>query len=97
MSLEKKKLSGTTRMATTQFPKLKLRVWGDHHLNKIVCRGVRQLLQHNEVDVGRQVAKLGKRLHLQRTHNFSYMSSNKRHAHAVVKLTSADSSTEATL
>jgi hypothetical protein len=36
-------------------------------------------------------------LHLQRTHNFSYMSSNKRHAHAVVKLTSADSSTEATL
>ncbi len=58
---------------------------------------MRQLLQHDEVDVGRQVAKLGKRLNLQHTKIFSHRSSDNRHAHAVVKLTSVDSSTEVTL
>jgi len=71
----------------------------NRHLNDIVGGGVRQLLQHNQVHVLGQVPKLRQRLHLQRKARAADAQPNtqwreKRHE---TRLTSADSSTVATL
>ncbi len=71
----------------------------NRHLDDIVCEGLRQLLQHNEVHVLGQVPELRQRLHLQRKAREPTRSQTRtrREKRQESRLTSADSSTVATL